>query len=81
MIKFPFEAAKMIDLLTGELIANCELVKDVICGASWELTEVARESIQILLSLKCVDGSHSVSSIAHAVRNLDYELCDSVDLT
>lgn len=75
MLILPMQTITLVEALMVELASNCEKVPSVLCGKKWKLSEQAREAIETILSLDCVCGSHSVSSIADAVSdyNLDFD--------
>lgn len=73
MIIFPQIAKNLVLILAEELYAKCTKEAGVFCGEKWVLTQEAGDSLRTLLSLPCVPGEYSVSSLADLIMDLDYD--------
>ena len=74
------ETITIVEQLMIELASNCKKVASPIVGKSWELSDCAREAINTILNLNCVDGSHSAHSIANAVNDYALDFDSTISL-
>lgn len=80
MLSLPVETAPMMETLQVEIDAACKLETGVMHLPQWKLTEVACESLRILMSLNCMPGYMSVSRLATIISKGDYVFDQNVAL-
>lgn len=80
MILFPTAAQDLV-LSTYELLwSDCEKASSVLVGSQWVFTESVRESLSTLIQLGCIGGEMSVSLLADAIKDADFDFSESVSL-
>ena len=76
MLVFSSEVQDFVISTYELLLAECEIVKGVLGGQTWVLTDGVRDSLWVLLKLPCVDNSHSAVSLAWELFNCEFDFED-----